>query len=943
MHNHFTIFLMENPLKLRILSFLLVSSFCLSNVIAQQDLKNRLTEIASQRATLKNSGSKLTLGLEAVYAPGAMAQKAGQFIRRDGKILISAIPDGNATSLIRDLEQVGAENCKSSMNVVQAWIAIDQLPQLEDIPTLVCAMPEYLPTQNSGIVSSQGSKAMRSDLINSFKGIDGTGVTIGIMSDSYNLLNGEAAGISSGDLPGPGNPNGFTTAVEVLSESDQLEATDEGRAMAELIHDVAPGATLKFYSADNGFYDFAEGIQVLANAGCDVIVDDIGYFVSPSFQDGYIAQYATAASQQGVAYFSAAGNCQNDSYEAYFTPSGFNLPGFGEFHDFGGGDIAQNIVIPPGGEIDYWLQWDDHSKLFADLNGPDAETDIDIYLFDPLSGSFVAESNFDNVAIGAPLEILEYVNYTGAPQELQLLICVFSGPYNKRIKYIEYGDGIMPVEHNTFSGTTTGQSKAEGVYGIGASAYFQTEEFVGGPSAINEYSAKGGVPILLDPQGNRLGSPIMRQQPFLTGPDGANTTFFGSFDREGDGYPNFFGTSAAAPHVAAVAALMLQAYPSLSPFELGEALKNTAEDMDDPSTTVFDDGYDFRTGYGMVQADAALASLSEEADPYRFELFSTETGKCVQTLRDGDVIDLADIPLGAINIISKVEGGSSTSHSVEFKMGGKISRKFTDSASPYALYDDNGGTLKPWNVHLGTYTLSAKALGGSEENTLSFSVINSAQIEEFVLINARTDTEVGELGDVIDLADLGTAPINILAKVNTPHVRGIEFELTGPQSLSIFEHKAPFALFRDDGKGDFYPWKNPSPELGEYTLRATVLGNWHNNSAVPTVEKTFTLIDSRLENSGFRLAHSDATENTPLEGFSIYPNPSNEYVTFSYEGKSDEPIQLEIVNSLGQSVFRKTHNRKLFSKMGFSSLGSGVYIARLSVGEELITQSFLIH
>jgi subtilisin family serine protease len=139
------------------------------------------------------------------------------------------------------------------------------------------------------------------------------------------------------------------------------------------------------------------------------------------------------------------------------------------------------------------------------------------------------------------------------------------------------------------------------------------------PAVLEYYSSAGGDPILFDKSGVRLAAPQYRQKPEFVGPDGVDTSFF-DFPLAGSGfndtsavpqcqddstYNNFFGTSAATPHVAAVAALMLQANPTLTPADIVDALQNTAQPMPAGGNPT----PDYLSGYGFIQADAALATL----------------------------------------------------------------------------------------------------------------------------------------------------------------------------------------------------------------------------------------------------------------------------------------------------------------------------------------------
>src|SRR6185295_7420833 len=113
------------------------------------------------------------------------------------------------------------------------------------------------------------------------------------------------------------NPNGFTTPVNILKEDLSSDNIDEGRGMAELVHDVAPGAQLLFHSAFNNTntspgQSIGVAINALVAAGANIIVDDVAYLTMPAYQDGKSAQAARAAFLAGVPYFSSAGNNGNN-------------------------------------------------------------------------------------------------------------------------------------------------------------------------------------------------------------------------------------------------------------------------------------------------------------------------------------------------------------------------------------------------------------------------------------------------------------------------------------------------------------------------------------------------------------------------------------------------------------------------------------------------------
>ncbi|MEM9820443.1 MAG: S8 family serine peptidase, partial [Bacteroidota bacterium] len=526
------------------------------------------------------------------------------FIIRKNQISVDLIAKSDPQLLLAELGELSFTHLATFGKTISGRIDLDQLELLATLDALQYARPVYKANRRVGSVDSQGDQAQYSDQGRSNYSVDGDGIKIGLLSDSYNTLSGAAAGVASGDLPGVGNPNGYTTPVTVLLEYSAT-GSDEARAMAEIVHDVAPAAELYARTAFEGEADFAQGIIDLEAAGCKIIVDDIGYFAEPFFQDGIIAQAADQVVNDGAIYFSAAGNSGNKSYEvAGFNDSGFTLGG-SPLHDFdpsSNTDYTQSITIPAGVTFQMSLQWDDP---FGSLPGAvdAADTDIDIRLYNS-SFSLVAYSETANVVSGDPLEIMSYTN-NGATQQFNIVILHYSGPTPNYLKYVSWTNSITIDEYDTESSTIVGHANSEGAIAIGAAAWYNTPAYGASPATVNDFSSLGGTPIFFDKLGNPIAT-ITRQKPEFVGPDGANTTFFGTdIAIDADAFPNFFGTSAAAPHAAGAAALIVE-MGATTRTEVLNAFINTSEDMDNPHTGGGDVGFDFATGFGMAQTNSAI-------------------------------------------------------------------------------------------------------------------------------------------------------------------------------------------------------------------------------------------------------------------------------------------------------------------------------------------------
>ena len=561
-----------------------------------------LSTDANAAATFGTIGVESFSGSLAQATNGAPGDPSTQFVLID-----ATAKDGNGASLLAELNALGIQGGSTYGGLVSGWIAVSQLGALLDVDNLRFARQDAT-SASAGLVTTQADHAQHDDVARAAFGVDGTGLKIGVISDSFDTatVNGGnglpdtmATNIASGDL-------GADTVVlqDYGVRGTATHGTDEGRGMAQLVHDIAPGAQIMFATGNLGEAGFANNIIALANAGAKVIVDDLQYYFEPAFQNGVIAQAVNTVAAAGVTYMSSAGNQGVEGWEGAWKDgavSGANL-GSERLMNFAPGQDYLTFTATGAGDI-FILQWDQPN---ASAGGAGSLSDLDLFVTNASGTQLRAVSADDNLVSGESSEGLQFTGVAGTTYYLR--VGYYSGPKPGDIKIISFSAPLSTTATNINDGTIYGHNSAEGAMAIGAADYRSTPAYGTSPPQVETYSSGGPSVHFFDDAGNRLATPIVTGAVAFTGVDGGDTTFFGGADNDSTGYWNFFGTSAAAPDVAATAILMLSANSQLTNDDIFALLFDTARDMDNPDTVGFDVGYDAVTGAGLIQADQAITA-----------------------------------------------------------------------------------------------------------------------------------------------------------------------------------------------------------------------------------------------------------------------------------------------------------------------------------------------
>lgn len=513
----------------------------------------------------------------------------------------------------------GPLSSRLPVGMIQVWLPPDRVSQVASLPWAAAITPPGYPEldQAATPIVSEGVPFSRTNLAHAM-GIDGAGVTVGVISDGVaNLADSQARNELPGNCPG-------TPCIDVLS----VGGGNEGTASLEIVHDMAPGADLMFSATGAGLLAHLGAFFDLAEAGSDVITEDVPFDSEPVFQGGAATFVAGLITAGGVSVYSSAGNVglahapRVDAIGTGGGPEGVVFagppPDCTKTPDnvvaiAPGGDTPTTFdVMLPGTGIALTLQWSEPRATFPAI-GEGGFTDLNLYLMDQNLTRCLAESvgmqadgEGDTIEFiggsppAGPAKVVvdvESVSSAVASPKLDLRLRGVAlidapdraGSLNPDSNYTGLASSVGEV--NVFSGSLVpGSSGGPVERGL-------TTVCPGGPGTPGPCQGVAG-PALTSTLG-----------PTFSAPGGGSISGAGGFPPfdpacpaplvGGQGQCLFGGTSASAPHAAGCDALIRESFPTATVADLQDRLATTAIDIEAP-------GPDNDSGAGVIDCFAAL-------------------------------------------------------------------------------------------------------------------------------------------------------------------------------------------------------------------------------------------------------------------------------------------------------------------------------------------------
>ncbi|MGJ8650700.1 MAG: S8 family serine peptidase [Opitutaceae bacterium] len=533
----------------------------------------------------------------------------------------------------------GSYEEKEDWDLAAGWVLEPNLELLTLEPSVKYIHCVDRPHYKTGSVTTQGDALHNATTARSTRGLTGTGILVGVISDGVASL---AAVTATNDLPGNSPP-----PPTVTIQGGDSGVGDEGTAMLEIIHDLAPGAELYFCPSGPSTMSYPTKISfanamtaLVLGANCNIVCDDVGWYSEPYFYDGYLAnQVVGLGAGTNYIHVSAAGNDAGIHHQQTYTD---NSPVDSEH------DATLEFVVPAyGGVLEVWMQWNDQLGNAADY---------DVLLEDKSTGTAISAANYTRSGLGSgyPGEYAVYQNNGTQQVIVDVRVQYKGGNVNRTIEmFFEMFNGT------TLNGTTAasmsatdaiiGHTAEPSVVAVGAVDHST-------PTVIESFSSQG-------PVTHNDGQYI---KPDIVATDNVSvTTPF---------YSPFLGTSAASPHVAGLLALAWEWSPEASASGLISAMTSTASDLGAP-------GIDNVFGSGFPDADLTAGALN--LPPYVFTPGTTfnATLRISQSITGLSVSD-PDAGSNNLTLTLRESSGTATIYVDDTISGGVTLADFTDPTRP---------------------------------------------------------------------------------------------------------------------------------------------------------------------------------------------------------------------------------------------------------------------
>ncbi|MCF7810905.1 S8 family serine peptidase, partial [bacterium] len=483
---------------------------------------------------------------------------------KDGKVLVELqLRSGFRTNDINFNQLTSFEVKVDSRpeHFITVWIPIGQLSEFAkslDMVSLVHRPLEPMPD-----IISEGVDLIGAVEFHDF-GISGEGVTLAVFDAGF-AQSTEAR--EDGELPD-------FRAVNYTGEAFN-EGNVHGTGCAEIIYDLAPDAEFSLVKITNSAH-FEEAITWAVDQGIDVVSMSLAWWIP---QDDYyngndvMSELVNDAFDTGLLFVNSSGNYANQHYRADLDDQDQE----DNFHRFADGIVVnhfgpnteQAYNIGENVNITASLVWDDY---------PVSDQDIDFQLvwYNGDGWVTVAASEGEQNGDDRPTEYISYVTENAGQHGLR--VHAYDAENGRDFTIItNYNLGYRTPE-----GSMGIPAVAENCFTVGAMYW---NDWNVGEATVESFSSRG--PTYDD-----------RIKPEIVGPDAVSTLVYGE--------EAFYGTSAACPHVAGAAALVLAE-------DLNRTNQDIWDNLVDNAVDHGEEGRDNLFGWGKVQLEAQEASdnLSE--------------------------------------------------------------------------------------------------------------------------------------------------------------------------------------------------------------------------------------------------------------------------------------------------------------------------------------------